>query len=320
MCLTLHEDEKNSKIFRALDEIIKNYVLYGSFTRMPGIASRSAALFIRDMIIYRELAESIKVSDAGRIEEILKWITIFFQDAGASNYANDLLHLHCWIHYGGPKEAKDALLSSLLINDYGEPRKRMPADLFQEHNNHLTKKLWSENESNARLGLLGRVSPSLRAFLHISSQFQKQFKIAKNKSCYKSVDSEGDVGRIKEWLRDIKIFGEESLDDTEIESKADFIDSGIKYLVRGKRIRTFREKGPASRQPGGGSMTVGLSNVDLDNEAEGEGEDQVDNDMGDSLDSDPNVNTDVDFGFDFDYDQHFDDDIDRMSEASVESV
>ncbi|KAF9136723.1 hypothetical protein BGX20_007997, partial [Mortierella sp. AD010] len=43
------------------------------------MASRNVALFMRDMILYLELSAVIKAGDIGRIEEVLKWITILFQ-------------------------------------------------------------------------------------------------------------------------------------------------------------------------------------------------------------------------------------------------
>ncbi|KAF9344030.1 hypothetical protein BGX26_004888 [Mortierella sp. AD094] len=312
----LDEDTKSSKISHGLDAIINDYVLVKEVRELLGTASRNAALFIRDMILYRELAESIKVGDAGRIEEVLKWITVLFQAGCATNYANELLHLHCWIHYGGPKEAKNALLSSLLINDYGEPRRWIPGDLFQEHNNHLIKKFWSGKGSNASWELLNKVSPSIRAFSRISLQFEKQFKVTNNNSYHRSVDSEKDVNRIRSWLGEIGIFGQEVSDDTGVEPVMDFIDEGIKDLIRGNRIRLFREKGAASGQPGGESIAAGMGNLDLDNEAEDEVEYQADNDTDNNLDADSDVIVDVDF----DYDQYSDDAADAKSEASVGSI
>jgi len=51
----------------------------------------NAILFIRDMAIYVEFCATIKTGDVGRLERILKWITIMFQAGNHCNYALELL-------------------------------------------------------------------------------------------------------------------------------------------------------------------------------------------------------------------------------------
>ncbi|KAG0290372.1 hypothetical protein BGZ98_003492 [Dissophora globulifera] len=62
-------------------------------------SNQNAALFLQHMIIYLELRAAIKIGDIGRIEESLKWITIMFQSGSKSNYAKELLHIHCALRY-----------------------------------------------------------------------------------------------------------------------------------------------------------------------------------------------------------------------------
>ncbi|KAI1288591.1 hypothetical protein EDD11_009897 [Mortierella claussenii] len=51
----------------------------------------NAVLFIRDMAVYIEFCAAIKAGDVGRIEEIIKWITIIFQAGNHKNYGFELL-------------------------------------------------------------------------------------------------------------------------------------------------------------------------------------------------------------------------------------
>ncbi|ORZ28544.1 hypothetical protein BCR41DRAFT_331178, partial [Lobosporangium transversale] len=87
-----------------VDTLIDRFLLTGSLEILDGTTSRNSALFLRDMLFYLELSSAIKAGDHGRIEEILKWITIMFQAGSTKNYANELLHLHCGFAYSWSKQ------------------------------------------------------------------------------------------------------------------------------------------------------------------------------------------------------------------------
>ncbi|KAF9368395.1 hypothetical protein CPB97_004668, partial [Podila verticillata] len=67
--------------------LIKSTTLFNTLST----TNANAILFIRDMVVYIEFSAAIKGGDVGRIEEILKRITIMFQAGNHKNYALELL-------------------------------------------------------------------------------------------------------------------------------------------------------------------------------------------------------------------------------------
>ncbi|KAF9148167.1 hypothetical protein BGX20_006430, partial [Mortierella sp. AD010] len=74
--------------------------------------SKNSAFFMKDMVLYIELADSIKAGDIGRIEEALKSLTVIFQAGQTKNYALELLHLHCVLNHASDNKRKEAIMSS----------------------------------------------------------------------------------------------------------------------------------------------------------------------------------------------------------------
>ncbi|KAF8914559.1 hypothetical protein BGZ58_005699, partial [Dissophora ornata] len=135
----LDQPAKDNLINSKIQLIMERYFSESTREDLNSVSSRNAALFVKDALIYIELAAAIKIGDVGRIEEMLRWITVAFQAGGTRNYAQELLHLHCALHHSWSKEMKDAITSSWLVNTSGKPNRWLPADLYQEHNNLLTK-------------------------------------------------------------------------------------------------------------------------------------------------------------------------------------
>ncbi|KAG0000334.1 hypothetical protein BGZ65_004457 [Modicella reniformis] len=89
------DDIINSKV----DILIERYLVTDNLDQFNGTISRNAALFVRDMLAYMELSSAIKAGEDGRIQEVIKVITTLFQAGATTNYANELLHLHCGLSY-----------------------------------------------------------------------------------------------------------------------------------------------------------------------------------------------------------------------------
>src|SRR5690606_38798482 len=70
----------------AVDTFMERYIDPSNLHELNSTASRNAALFIRDMLFYIELSAAIKASDVGRIEEVIKWLTIIFQGGATRSY------------------------------------------------------------------------------------------------------------------------------------------------------------------------------------------------------------------------------------------
>ncbi|KAG0008657.1 hypothetical protein BGZ82_004528, partial [Podila clonocystis] len=97
-----------------VDHILEKYLSTKNHDDVGNQQSKNAALFIRDMLFYIELGSAIKAGDIGRIEEIIRWLTIFFQAGLTKNYANELLTLHCAIFHSWKYDdkAKNTILRS----------------------------------------------------------------------------------------------------------------------------------------------------------------------------------------------------------------
>ncbi|KAF9154366.1 hypothetical protein BGX20_004692 [Mortierella sp. AD010] len=136
----LKADEEMDVISKRAKDIYQRY-----FTDSEKVASdygntdANAALFLRDTTVYLELCAAIKAGDIGRIEEVLKLITVMFQAGGTKNYAGELMRLAYAIHHVWSKRTKETMLSSWLVNIKGARNSWHPADLYQEHNNKLIK-------------------------------------------------------------------------------------------------------------------------------------------------------------------------------------
>jgi hypothetical protein len=173
-------------------------------------ANVNAALFIRDMTIFIELCDSIKKGDVGRIEEVLKIVTIMFQSGTTRNYGIELLRLNYAIHHVWSEQRKNAIFSSWLVNNRGEKDAWIPADLYQEHNNLLTKTIHSAKGSNMSWETMaGSVSTNIRMFSKIASKMDSQYETPDNSSFHSVVSAETDVQNILLSLRAYGILGKD---------------------------------------------------------------------------------------------------------------
>ncbi|KAF9117594.1 hypothetical protein BGX30_005318 [Mortierella sp. GBA39] len=93
---------KHPEVEKATDEVNINLVKQMVKTNIDlplsdfekhSTTNANALLFIRDMVVYIEFCEAIKEGDIGRIEAILKRITIMFQAGKNKNYGFELLRL-----------------------------------------------------------------------------------------------------------------------------------------------------------------------------------------------------------------------------------
>ncbi|KAF8928269.1 hypothetical protein BGZ52_003508 [Haplosporangium bisporale] len=110
----------------------------------------NAAIFIRDMMVYMELSSSIKAGDVGRILNVMRMITIMFQGGNIPNYAKALMRFIAGArHKWHPKKTR-AILSTMVVNTRGTENSFIPTDLYQEHNNFLTKAVHAAKAGNMR--------------------------------------------------------------------------------------------------------------------------------------------------------------------------
>ncbi|KAG0247890.1 hypothetical protein BG011_000766 [Mortierella polycephala] len=215
-------------------------------------ANRNATLFLRHMTIYIELCAGIKAGDIGRIEESLKWITVMFQAGSTKNYANELLHIHCGLRYVWTPEMKRAIMASWLVNTKGKEDGWIPSDLYQEHNNLLTKTIYAARGSNSSWDSLATtISTNIRTFSTIKKQFEKEFNRPRNSSKHSTVSAEKDIERIVVSLRENDILGHnlcaEGRTEVHVALADDLFVTGIKKLAT-DRITAFKTVGSLPEQ------------------------------------------------------------------------
>ncbi|KAI8360988.1 hypothetical protein B0O80DRAFT_493615 [Mortierella sp. GBAus27b] len=115
------------------------------------------------------------------------------QAGNAKNYAIELLRLMYGFRYAWSPQRKNAIISSWLVNTSGVEDKWIPADLYQEHNNLLTKSIHSAKGSNMSWNTLsGSISANVRLFSKIASKLESQYDTPFNKkvkTAFKGVES-----------------------------------------------------------------------------------------------------------------------------------
>lgn len=209
-------------------------------------SNRNTALLLRHILIYLELCASIKNGDIGRIEEILKWITIMFQNGTNNNYGLELLHIHCAIRHVWTAEMKNKILGTWLVNTNGNENGWIPTDMYQEHNNKLIKAVYAAKGSNASWDTLASsISVNIRTFSVIKKQFENCFNRSHNSGHHSIVSAEADIEMILLSLRNAGIFGENvgtGDHDIEVALDKDLYASGLSFLSE-SRIDDFRKVG-----------------------------------------------------------------------------
>ncbi|KAG0340940.1 hypothetical protein BG005_003097, partial [Podila minutissima] len=209
------QDLVSEKVMEVIDELLSPFP--DNLERFSQ-SNRNMMLLLRHMVIYLELCAAIKIRDIGRIEESLKWITVMLQNGTNNNYALELLHIHCTLHYVWTPEMKGRIMATWLVNTKGKENGWIPTDLYQEHNNRLIKAIYAAKGSNSSWDTLASsISVNIRTFSTIRKQFNECFNRPHNSSHHSTVSAEADIEILLSSLRDSNILGE-NLDEGDPDS------------------------------------------------------------------------------------------------------
>ncbi|KAG0306698.1 hypothetical protein BGZ99_001705 [Dissophora globulifera] len=200
MSVEIFEEEINT-ILNGL--LIKSTTLSNTFSA----TNANAILFIRDMAVYIEFCAAIKAGDVGRIEEILKRITIMFQAGNHRNYGLELLRFRYNIRHVWSAARKDAIFSSLLMNTKGQGNHWIPSDLYQEHNNLLTKQ--THTTMGNKMSTMSYITPNIRLFQEVASKIDKEFKLSYNNAFHRPTSRTQDIQHVLRSLEEHNILGED---------------------------------------------------------------------------------------------------------------
>jgi hypothetical protein len=234
--------ESPGEIKDKIEHIIKQYLTASSCHDIGNQQSINAALFIRDMLLYIELGSAIKAGDIGRIQEIIRWLTLVFQAGGHKNYANELLRLHCGLFYSWKGDKKEVILSSMLVNTTGQPNRWIPTDLYQEHNNLLTKVVHAAKSSNLNWEILKtKISTNIRTFQDIGRKVEKLFNTPHYGTNHSEPSAAADIDLIKNLCIQAGIFDYDSISPVVVPAVKDLLQKGISNIADHRRIAEFKK-------------------------------------------------------------------------------
>jgi hypothetical protein len=155
------------------------------------ITNTNALLFIKDMAVYIEFCTAIKLGDIGRVEQILKRLTIMFQSGKNKNYGHALLRLNFNIQHKWSEVRKFAIFSSMLMNTAGLPNRWIPSDLYQEHNNLLIKQTHATVGNNKSAATY--ITPLIRLFRVIDNILGREFRLPANTKYHRITKMDEDI-------------------------------------------------------------------------------------------------------------------------------
>ncbi|KAG0261519.1 hypothetical protein BGZ95_004211 [Linnemannia exigua] len=193
------------------------------YSKQRGTANTNAMLFIRDMLVYLELAAAIKCGEVGRIEEVLKTITIMFQATSTKNYGNQLLRFAYDIRHTWSDVRKDAIFQSWLINVSGKENAWVPADLYQvRYAGSGSNRSWEYLELST--------SMNVRLYGEIQEKVEEEFGVTFNNNHHSTVSTKEDVSRIMASLKNMNIFKGSNRTIDEVHNVCDLQETGMERL------------------------------------------------------------------------------------------
>ncbi|KAG0364184.1 hypothetical protein BGX24_004744, partial [Mortierella sp. AD032] len=194
------DDMVVNKLNHIVDSSLNNSTV---LSRTNSITNTNALLFIKDMAVYIEFCTAIKLGDIGRIELILKRLTIMFQSGKHKNYGYELLRLSFNIRHKWSVARKLAIFSSMLMNTAGLPNRWIPSDLYQEHNNLLIKQTHATAGHNKSAATY--ITPLIRLFRVIDNILGREFRLPVNTKFHRITKMDEDIQIVMRSLREYNI-------------------------------------------------------------------------------------------------------------------
>lgn len=197
---SMTDDQVLRKLNNIVDLSLSNSEV---LSKTNSVTNTNALLFIKDMVVYIEFCAAIKLGDIGRLEQILKRLTIMFQSGNNKNYGHELLRLNYNIKHKWSECRKLAVFSSLLMNTAGLPNRWIPSDLYQEHNNLLTKR--THATVGNRKSTSAYITPSIRLFRVIDDILSREFRLPVNSKFHRITKTDEDIKIVMESLMEHEI-------------------------------------------------------------------------------------------------------------------
>lgn len=237
----MKEDAFEKEINAIIDQLlVKSTTLFST----TSTTNANAILFLRDMTVYIEFCTAIKAGDVGRIELIMKRITLMLNTGDHKNYGLELLRFMYNSRHVWSSTRKTAIFSSLLMNTSGHHNHWIPSDLYQEHNNLLTK------QTHATIGnkwsTMNYITPNIRLFHEVASKINKEFKLTTNSTYHRSSSRDKDSRYVLRSLEEHDILGidlnpeQHQRHPYTTQYSADLMTTGMEELVHGGYLKFIR--------------------------------------------------------------------------------
>ncbi|KAG0010603.1 hypothetical protein BGZ81_002682 [Podila clonocystis] len=191
--------------------------------------------------VERILSSAIKIGDIGRIEHVLKWLTVITQAGYTTQYAYELMHFRCCFVHLWDQDTKVAILSSMLVNTTGTRNGWKPMDLYQEHCNQSIKHVYRSRRGDTSFDTLReRISMNIETLDNAKTQTEEQFRVPRNKRKHAAVSVEPDVAKILTILSENGILDRDPASSTRqdptVKRARDLFGDGMIALQDKKRM------------------------------------------------------------------------------------
>ncbi|KAF9011472.1 hypothetical protein BDZ89DRAFT_964051 [Hymenopellis radicata] len=147
----------------------------------------NSILFVRDFLLWMELAYATADGDIGRVWEVLKIWIFMFAGSSNTNYVNYLLELYCLFRYEASKDLKDAIWNNWLVNITGELGKWIEDDLLQEHFNRWYEDMIAKHGGTFDDAFFrSTISPNVNFFLRLKEEIETAFELTRRSKSHTS--------------------------------------------------------------------------------------------------------------------------------------
>ncbi|KAF9231266.1 hypothetical protein BU15DRAFT_56372, partial [Melanogaster broomeanus] len=198
-------------------------------------------IFIRDALIYREMAYAVCDGDIGRAYECIKTMIFSFTGSKHTKYATYLLEMICNLELESGEALRDAIKSNWLVNPEGLAGKFHGADLMQEHLNLDLDESRDHNDAewdgaymrevvSPNINELRRIKKDLLSGLHLSKKGGKHAEPHNNPELKTLLQVYKEQGL--HLFRKGRTYGERQVDD---------FKSGFEKLLNGKLQKFIRD-------------------------------------------------------------------------------
>ncbi|KAJ7727279.1 hypothetical protein DFH07DRAFT_757734 [Mycena maculata] len=191
-------------------------------------------LFVRDALLTREFADTIKAGDSGRVILILKLFAFTYRGNGRSKYAHEMLHVLHNIVNVWSDGLRHTILHNWLLCPTNKANAFVEVDLVQEHLNLWIKKIYKADGDTHSWDWLAFVSPCVDILCRLATLINRNLGSRQgNKHTIPDLDK--DIHSLMASLTEHEVYVKKDgrvLDDDEM-SAPDVLSVGAAALTHG---------------------------------------------------------------------------------------